>query len=131
MLIHFSDGRQLTCETVHSRQVYYNGTNREQLTFVFPEEMDISTILDHFTSANCKQIYLEDDSGEKFLHENYTIRMGAGVKERGTLIGVGEDLDHRMVSYVEMIRTTYAEQQLEMLNDVVDMMLIDALKEAN
>ena len=127
-IIHFSDGRQLTCETVHSRQVYYNGTNREQLTFVFPEEVGVQTVLDHFTPENCKQIYLEDESGEKYLHENYTIRMGAGVNERGSLLGVGEDLDHRMVTYVNMIRTTYAEQQLEALQDTVDHMLIGSLE---
>ena len=131
MIVQFTDGRQLTCETVHSRPAYYNGTNRDQLTFIFPEEAGIQTILDHFTPENCKQIYLEDESGEQFLHENYTIRMGAGVKERGTLLGVGEDLDHRMVSYVDMIRTTYAEQQLETLRGAVDLMLIESLEGGN
>ena len=131
MTIHFSDGRQLACETVHSRPAYYNGVNRDQLTFVFPESTDISTILFHFTPENCKQLYLEDESGERFLHENYTIRMGAGVKERGTLLGEGADVDHRMVSYVDMIRTTYAEQQLDALRDAVDLMLVSSLEGGN
>lgn len=129
--IHFKDGRTLICETVHSRPQYYNGINRDKLTFVFPEEMDIATIINHFTPENTKQIYLEDESGDKFLHENYTIRLGAGVKERGALLGIGEDLDHRMVSYVDMIQTTLAEQELENLRDAVDLMIIESLRGGN
>lgn len=131
MIIHFTDGRQLTCESVHSRPAYYNGTNRDQMTFVFPEEVDIQTILSHFTPENCRQLCLEDESGGKYLHENYTIRVGAGVNERGSLLGAGEDLDHRMVSYANMVRTTYAEQQLETLKDAVDLMLIESLEGGN
>ncbi len=131
MIVHITDGRKLTCETVHSRPAYYNGTNRDQMTFVFPEEVGIQTILDHFTPENCRQLFLEEESGRKYLHENYTIRVGAGVNERGSLLGVGEDVDHRMVAYVNMIRTTYTEQQLETLQDAVDLMLIESLEGGN
>lgn len=127
MLIHFADGRTLECESVHGEACYYNGVNRDKLIFVFPEEVHIDTILDNFTTTNTKRIYLEDETGEKFLHEHYTIRLAAGVKERGSLLRAGEDVDHRMVSYVEMVKTSYSEQQLEELSDVIDTMLIAQL----
>lgn len=125
--IHFTDGKSLECESVHSNREYYNGVNRDKLTFIFSEEVPISLIVETFTPDNTKRIYLEDEGGEKFLYEHYTIRLGAGVKERGSLLHMGEDADHKMVSYVEMIRTTYSEQQLEELSDTVDVMLIAQL----
>lgn len=129
--VYFANGQSIDCETVHSNPAYYNGTQRDKLTFVFPEEVSVQTVLDLFTRENCERIWLElpeEETGERYLHEHYTIRMGAGVKERGTLLSVAEDTDHRMVTYVEMIQTTYAEQQLDDLNDIVNSLLIHDLE---
>lgn len=129
--ITFLNGQELECETVHSHSQYYNGTNRDKLTFVFPENFGLMEIAANFTPENCKKIWLKDESGEQFLHEHYTIRFAIGVKERGALLNVAEDLDHRMVAYVEMIRTTYSEQQLEELSDTMDAMLVAQLMGGN
>lgn len=120
----FLDGRELIAENILSRSMLYNGVSREYLTFTFPEDVTVATLIDHFTPANCKQLYLEDESGEQFLHENYTIRLGAGVQERGNLLQIGEDNDHRMVSFVKMIRTTKAEQDLDDVRDTVKTLLV-------
>lgn len=125
--IHFVDGHTLDCESVHGMPHHYNGTNRDSLTFVFPESYEVKAVMEYFRPENTKRLYLEDENGEKFLHEHYTIRIAAGVMERGTLLHAGEDVDHRMVVYVKMIQTTYSEQQLEELSDVVDAMLISQL----
>ena len=127
LTITFTDGRQLECESVHSRPVHYNGTSRDQLIFIFPESVGLIDAVAHFTPENCRKIWLKDESGEQFLHEHYTIRFAAGIKERGALLQIGEDIDHRMVTYIQMIRTTYSEQQLEEISDVVDTMLIAQL----
>lgn len=129
--IHFVDGLTLECESVHGTHVYYNGINRDSLTFIFPEEVTVNTLIDFFTPENTKRIYLEDENGEKFLHEHYTIRLAVGVMERGALLQIGEDVDHRMVSYVKMVRTSYSEQQLEELSDVIDTMLVAQLMGGN
>lgn len=125
--IHFTDGRILECESVHGAHVYYNGVNRDSLTFVFPDTSELKALIAHFRPDNTKRLYLEDDNGEKFLHEHYTIFLSAGLTERGALLGAGEDVDHRMITYVKMVKTSYAEQQLEELSDTLDTMLIAQL----
>lgn len=125
--IHFMDGKVLECESVHSTHLYYNGINRDSLTFIFPDTYELNALLVYFTPNNTKRLYLENDNGEKFLHEHYTIRLAAGLTERGTLLGAGEDIDHRMITYVKMIKTSYFEQQLEELSDTLDTMLIAQL----
>lgn len=131
MTITLTDGRQVECESVHSRPQYYNGTNRDALIFIFPESVGLLEVVAKFVPENCKKIWIEDESGEKFLHEHYTIRLEAGIKERGALLQVGEDNDHRMVTYIKMIRTTYSEQQLEELSDTMDTLLIAQLMGGN
>lgn len=131
MKIHFLDGRTLECESVHGEHIYYNGVNRDSLTFVFPDTSEVKALIAYFRPENTKRLYLEDDNGEKFLHENYTILLGAGLKERGHLLGAGEDVDHRMVTYVQMVRASYSEQQIEELSDIIDTMLIAQLMGGN
>lgn len=131
MKIVFSDDTNLLCETVHGSFQYYNGTNRDSLTFIFPEDFDLTELINKFIPRNCRKIWLEDESGGKFLHEHYTIRFAIGVKERGFLINAGENADHRIVNYVTMLQTTYAEQQLEELSDVVDALLVSQLEGGN
>lgn len=123
----FMDGSTLTAENILSRSMQYNGVQREYLTFTFPDTVEVSTLLEHFAPENCKQLYLEDESGERFLHENYTIRLAAGVNDRGNLLTMAEDTDHRMVSFVKMIRTTEAEQKLADLEEVVQTLLVNDL----
>lgn len=131
MVIKFMDETTLECESVHSRLKYYNGINRDSYIFVFPDTVGLIEVVSKFTPENCRRLWLIDDNGEEFLHEHYTIRLGAGIKERGALLQIGEDEDHKMVAYVEMIRTTYSEQQLEELSDTVDSMLVAQLMGGN
>lgn len=131
LTITFADGRQLECESVHSRPKTYNGTNRDSYIFIFPDTVGLIEVVSHFTPENCKKIWLEDESGEKFLHEHYTIRLEAGIKERGALLQAGEDNDHRTVTYIQMVRTTYSEQQLEELSDTMDTLIIAQLMGGN
>lgn len=131
MLIKFMDGSTLECEGVYSRLKYYSGINRDSYIFVFPDTVGLIEVVSKFQPENCKKIWIEDESGEKFLHEHYTIRLEAGIKERGALLQIGENEDHRTVTYIQMIRTTYSEQQLEELSDAMDALLIAQLMGGN
>lgn len=128
MKVIFSDGRFMTCETVHSNPLTYNGTVRDCFTFVFPEGTPIDAILAHFTPENTDQIWLEDEDGNRYLHEHYTIRISAGTGERGRIINSAIDEDHREVSYVKMCKETTMETRVRLLQEAMDLMLVSELE---
>lgn len=128
MKVIFSDGRFMTCETVHSSPMMYNGTSRDCYTFIFSGDTSVETILSHFTPENTDQIWLEDEDGNRYLHEHYTIRISAGAGERGTLINSAPDADHREVCYVKMCRETTMETRVRQLQEAMDLMLISELE---
>lgn len=125
----FADGRVLLSEVVVSRSMMYNGTNREAYIFTFPEDTSVDSLLSHFTPDNCDQIWLEDEEGNRFLHEHFTIRISAGVSDRGQLLNVGEDTDHRMIAFVKMCKETTMETRVRQLQETTDIMLTNMLEE--
>lgn len=128
MKIIFSDGRFMTCESVYSNSLMYNGTSRDCFTFIFPKEIPIDAILSHFIPENTDQITLEDEDGNRYLHEHYTIRIAAGTGERGLLINVAPDQDHRDVAYVRMCKETTMETRVRELQEAMDLMLVTELE---
>lgn len=128
MKVIFADGRWMQCNSVHSMPMTYDGTTRDSYTFLFPADTSIDTIKNHFTPDNCDQITLEDEDGNRFIHEHYTIPISAGTSDRGLLLMAGENVDHEQVPYIKMCRETTMETRVRQLQEVTDAVLTNMLE---
>lgn len=114
MIIRFKSGTEMECLGVHGSKMLYEGVNRDSLTFLFPDTTSIETLLDTFTPANCEQVWLINGESQD-LHENYTVRTGAGIGMRDTILHYN-DGDNTEVCWVTMAQSTVTERQIMQLN---------------
>lgn len=117
MLIRFKSNIELECLGVHGSSISYQGVTRDCLTFLFPADTDLSSLLDIFTPENCEQILLINDDSQD-LHENYTIRTNAGVGFKDNVLRYN-DGDATEVCWVSMAQSTLTERQLLKLNTLL------------
>lgn len=118
MTIRFKYGIELECLGVHGSKMVYEGVSRDCLTFLFPSAIGIEILLNTFNPTNCEQIWLIDGESQD-MHENYTIRTGAGIGMRNTVLHYG-DSDTTEVCWVTMAQSTLTERQILRLNALLD-----------
>lgn len=131
MIIKLANGSELTVLGVHGRNVNYQGVNRDSLILLFDVNIyTLTEISDLFTAENCATIALIDD-GCMSLHENYTIRINAGVGYKDFVLRgntSGDEQQQRV--YIQIAQSTLAERVIENVLETVDLLVLDALIEA-
>ena len=127
MKVILNDGTIVTAIIVTGGQKYYQGANRDALTFVLPE-----TSLDEvdavFTEENCESITLVSDDESENLHKGYVIRTEL-VKKPVVVEAASSDTEEvtEMRVMVTMAQRTYAETQLASLTESVDVLVLESL----
>lgn len=136
MTVTLSNGERLNFLGVHGGPITYQGVIRDCLTFLFdPEEMSVEQLLEKFTAENCKAVRLLDETDEnarEAVHENYTIRTGAGVGMRDLARrgGYGSSVtDEQQTAYVSMAQSALAERMLLSQQEAVDALIVSALEQ--
>lgn len=130
--IRLFNGRTLSCEGVYANPVTYLGITRDALTFVFdPEKTGLEELLEQFTPENCAAVTITDND-ETYIHEHYTVRVGAGVgcKDLALRGGMaGNVQDTQPLAWVTMAQSTPAERQMQAQQVAIDALLVAALEE--
>lgn len=130
MKITLSNGKVFETLGVHGRSMLYQGVQRDSLIFMFdPEKVTMEDVIQSFTEDNCLAITITDDEGNVFVHENYTIRIEAGIgyKEMVTS-GSVSGMDESKSVYVRMAQTTLAERTIQQQQDTIDALVIAVLE---
>lgn len=129
--IKFSNGETLSCVGAYANPVTYLGVTRDALTFAFdPEQVSIDELLRLTTPENCAAITIADGD-ELFVHEHYTIRIGAGVSCRDIALRggmAGPVQDTQPMTWVTMAQSTPAERLLMDQQDVLDTLVAATLE---
>ena len=136
MTVTLSNGEQLHCIGVHGSPVTYQGVTRDCLTFLFdPEEITVAQLLEKFTAENCKTVRLLDEtdgSAREAVHENYTIRIGAGVGMRDLArrgMSGTEVREEQPTGYVSMAQSTLAERMLLEQQKAIAAIIVSSLEQ--
>ena len=129
--IRFSNGETLSCAGVYANPVTYLGVTRDALTFAFdPDLVSLDDLLRLTTPNNCAAITIADGDN-LYLHEHYTIRIGAGVSCRDIALRggmAGPVQETQPMSWVTMAQSTPAERQLRDQQDALDALVTAALE---
>lgn len=130
MKITLSNGTEFEALGVHGRSMNYQGTQRDSLVFMFnPDDYSLNDIVNAFNEENCSAITLEDSNGGTYLHENYTIRIEAGIGYKEMVkSGSVSSNDTTQAVYVRMAQTTLTERKLMSQQDVLDALVVQALE---
>lgn len=112
MKVILNDGTIVTAIIVTGGQKYYQGANRDALTFVLPE-----TSLDEvdavFTEENCESITLVSDDGSENIHKGYVIR--TELTKKPVVVTPATDTEPEITEMrvmVTMAQRTYNETQM-------------------
>ena len=114
---------------VTGSQIYSQGSNRDSLTFVFPD-ISIDEIDRDFTSTNCESITLIDNEGGEYIHKGYTIRVS--LEKKDVVLTPGDETNPDTVEsrvMVTMAQRTYIETQMASLIETVDILVLNDLLE--
>ena len=112
MIIILTDGTEKTALIVTGGQKYFQGANRDALTFVFAET-SIDEIDADFTEANCESITLIGDDGSENIHKGYVIR--TELTKKPVVVTSATDTEPEITEMrvmVTMAQRTYNETQM-------------------
>lgn len=124
MKITLANSTELRPISVIGEEKSINGTRRDTLTFVFPQETSLDELDALFTAAACESIKLyeektlDDGTVEELehIHTGYTIRAGLSRTPMVTQLAADtteEVVEHRAT--VSMARRNYTEYSLDAL----------------
>ena len=124
MKITLANGTELHPISVIGEEKSINGTRRDTLTFVFPQDIGLDELDTLFTAAACEKIKLheiktnEDGSTTELehIHTGYTIR--AGLSRAPVVTALATDATEEVVEnrvMVSMARRNYTEYSLDAL----------------
>lgn len=124
MKITLANGTELHPISVIGEEKSINGTRRDTLTFVFPQETGLDELDALFTAASCEKIKLHEvktnDDGSttelEHIHTGYTIR--AGLSRTPVVTALATDAMEEVVEnrvMVSMARRNYTEYSLDAL----------------
>lgn len=124
MKITLANGTELNPISVIGEEKSINGTRRDTLTFIFPQDTGLDELDAIFTAANCEKIKLheiktnEDGSTTELehIHTGYTIR--AGLSRTPVVTALATDAMEEVVEnrvMVSMARRNYTEYSLDAL----------------
>jgi len=126
--IQLANGAQLDALGVHGQNIFYQGINRDCLTFLFdPETVSLEVVCAAFVPENCTAIQITDDTGT-FLHENYTIRVQAGTGCQEYVLTGSVKEDTGLCVFVKMAQSTLAERQILEQQAAIDALVVAALE---
>lgn len=124
MKITLANGTELHPISVLGEEKSINGTRRDTLTFIFPQETSLDELDALFTAAACESIKLHEERTRgdgtieelEHIHTGYTIR--AGLSRTPMVVQLATDATEEIVENrvtVSMALRTYAETQIAML----------------
>lgn len=125
MKIILADKTELNPYIVIGSVKYFQGGNRDCLSFVFPVEVGIETLDKAFTESACERIAIYDDanSGE-YIHTGYVIRMELAKRPVEVVPPTDETeavYEERII--VTMAQRTYLENQIAAVNSEMGALL--------
>lgn len=113
MKVILSNGTELIPIMVTGEKVYFQGAERDSLTFVFGKEYSMDELDGIFTESNCESIKIVEDSNDEYIHVGYAIRSELVKK---LVITQESTVDTAAVSesrvMITMAQRTYAETKL-------------------
>lgn len=130
MKLIFNNLSELESLGVHSKSIVYQGVDREMYLFLFElDKYSLEELLNTFTEENCKSIVIIDDEENQFVHENFTLRIAAGIDHLEHLIGRFSSSDTTQVAFVKMAQTTLSERTLQTQQDAINKIVLSMLEE--
>lgn len=132
MHIILANGTKLNHVGATGEMRYFQGANRDTITFEFDETHSVDFLRSVFTEANCEVINIvtdnEDGTFTNNYHEGFVIRaeVAEKVKEIAPATGTTPAVTETRV-FVTMAQRTYAETQIANLTEVVDVLLLERL----
>lgn len=79
----------LTATGVRGERIYYQGADRDCLTFIFDTSNTLDELDAAFTAEACEDITIVDDEHE-YLHHGYTIRKSIEKTDEGILVRMAQ-----------------------------------------
>lgn len=129
--IQLANGVTFPCIGVASRNIYYQGVQRDCLTFYFDTELvKLQDLINFFNSTNCSVInIINAKNDEGFSHFNYQIQNECGIADYSAVADgpVGNDDDFKCL-FVRMIQTTAQERLLMQHEEVLNNLIISSLE---
>ena len=124
MKITLANGTELNPIGVIGEEKSINGTRRDTLSFVFPQDVGLDELDAVFSAANCESIKLHEvktnDDGTttelEHIHTGYVIR--AGLSRTPVVVALATDTTEEVVENritVSMARRNYVEYNLDAL----------------
>lgn len=127
--IRMFDGTEIPCFGASGIAYYYQGVQRDSLTFYFdPEAVTIATLIAKITEDNCKTITIVDEDGE-YVHSNYQIVDQIGTGNYSAVAGgpVSADAERRCL-YARVIQTTLSERMIVQHDEAIDDIIVSILE---
>lgn len=124
------NGTEIPCFGALGQAYYYQGIQRDSITFYFdPENVTISSLIENFTEENCKAITIVSDDSE-YVHYNYQIIDQIGTGNYSSVAGGPVSAnDERKCLFVRVLQTTYTERLWEQHDEAIDDIVISILEE--
>lgn len=124
MKLLLANGTELAPLVVIGGGKYINGSKRDTLNFIFPENTSLDEMDSIFTADNCKTIKLTDDEGNEYIYSGYVIRASLS----RTPVEVKEATDTEEAVYenrvtVSMALQNYLESELTTNTEVLQALL--------
>ncbi len=124
MKITLANGTELHPIGVIGEEKSINGTRRDTLNFIFPQDASLDELDAIFTTANCESIKLHETRTHEdgttteleYIHTGYTIR--AGLSRTPMVTALATDTTEEVVENrvtVSMARRNYIEYNLDAL----------------
>ena len=126
--ITLKNGTTVDVVQINGQTRYFQGANRDSLEFHFPKTGNSFDSLDAlFTEANTAKIIVTNDEGS-FVYEDYSIRAGMSLVPIVVTPAEGTTPEVTEERYtVTMAQKTYAEKQIESLQETVDILVLESL----
>ena len=125
------DGTEFTCFDILNRSYYYQGIQRNSLTFYFDTSTTVlSKLIEKFTDNNCSSIIISDDEDESsFVYNYYQIidQIGTGTYSSVSEGPVSSDSDKKCL-FVKVLQTSYSERLLSQHDEAIDDIIIALLE---
>ena len=117
MKIIFTNNVELYPLTITGEHTFFQGADRDMLTFIFSTNEDLIALDKAFTTNNCESIKIIDDNNNESIHKAYTLRVKLQKAPIEIVASTPETkavIEDRIV--VSMAQRTYTETQLVALN---------------
>ena len=128
LTIKLFDGTEFPCLGVGGKGYYYQGMNRDSLTFCFDKDsVSISDLVEKFTEDNCKAITIIGDT--ESVYYNYKIIDQIGIGNYSSIAdGPVSPSDDMKCLFVRLIQTTLSERLWERHEEELNNIIVSLLE---